>query len=227
MKNLGIINTDFPQVKVTDLNAAVAGIVMEQDTCDCPPRQQPPKRPDQLPFEPCEGNINSMKQWLLERFARSTFNKCTHQRLPMMDCQPVKIHVKRDAEPITAKKGPAVPLHWRDKVKEQLDQDVRLGILEKVPVGTPVKWLHRMHVVAKENGRPRRTVDLRTLNDHCLRETQHVSSPYKQARLIPSHTWKTKTDCWNGYHSCPLEEADKDLTTFTTEWGRYRYRAVP
>ena len=139
----------------------------------------------------------------------------------------MKIHVKRDAEPVTAKHGPAFPLHWRDEVKEQLDQDVRLGILEKVPVRTPVKWLHRMHVVAKENGWPRRTVDLRTLNDHCLRETQHVSSPYKQARLIPSHTWKTKTDCWNGYHSCPLEEADKDLTTFTREWGRYRYRAVP
>ena len=84
MKNLGIITTDFPQVKVSGSNAAVAGVLMEQDTCDCPPRQQPPKRPDQLPFEPCEGNISSMKQWLLEKFAMSTFNKCTHQRLPMM-----------------------------------------------------------------------------------------------------------------------------------------------
>ena len=73
----------------------------------------------------------------------------------------------------------------------------------------------------------RRTVDLRHLNDHCIRETEHIVPPYKQARLIPAEVWKTKTDAWNGYHSCPLDERDRHLTTFITEWGRFRNRAAP
>jgi len=53
-----------------------------------------------------------------------------------------------------------VPLHWREAVKQGLDQDVRLGVIEPVPVGEPVTWCHRMVVCAKKNGKPRRTVDL-------------------------------------------------------------------
>ena len=49
----------------------------------------------------------------------------------------------------------------------------------------------------------------------------------KQARSIPAYTFRTVTDCWNGYHSCPLAEEDRHLTTFITEWGRFRYCAAP
>ena len=41
--------------------------------------------------------------------------------------------------------------------------------------------------------------------------------------------WKKKTvfDCCNGYHSIPLHEEDRHLTTFITPWGRYRYKTAP
>ena len=39
--------------------------------------------------------------------------------------------------------------------------------------------------------------------------------------------WKTVTDCWNGFHSTPLHEDDRDYTTFLTEKGRFRYRVAP
>ena len=38
-----------------------------------------------------------------------------------------------------------VPLHWQDEVKAGLHRDVRLGVLEPVPVGEPVTWCHRMN----------------------------------------------------------------------------------
>ena len=84
-----------------------------------------------------------------------------------------------------------------------------------------------MHVVPKPDGTPRRTVDLRSLNKNCKRESQHVVLPFKQARSVPHNTWKTVTDAWNGYHSIPLAEEDRHLTTFITEWGRYCYRVAP
>ena len=38
---------------------------------------------------------------------------------------------------------------------------------------------------------------------------------------------KSVFDCWNGYHSVPLCEEDKHLTTFITPWGRKRYKVAP
>ena len=120
-----------------------------------------------------------------------------------------------------------VPLHWQDDVEQQLSNDVALGVLEKVPIGEPSLWCHSMVLARKANGNPRRTVDLSPLNRHCLRETHHVKPPFQQARSIPPKTWKSATDAWNRYHSVPLHEGDRHLTTFITPWGRYRYRMAP
>ena len=62
------------------------------------------------------------------------------------------------------------------------------------------------------------------LNTHCVRETQHIVTPYKQARIVPAGTWRTVTDTWNGYHSFPLAEEVRYLITFIIEYGRYRYK---
>ena len=50
-----------------------------------------------------------------------------------------------------------VPLHWMEKVKEDLDQDVHLGIIEPVPINTPTSWCSRMVIVPKSSGEPRRS----------------------------------------------------------------------
>ena len=154
--------------------------------------------------------------WMLNRFKESTLNKCPHQRLPMMDCPPIRMHIDENAIPQAVHQAAAVPLHWRDEVEAQLKEDEALGVISKVPVGTPTTWCHRMHVVPKLDGTPRRTVDLRSLNKNCIRESHHNARPYQQARVVPPNTWKTVTDAWNGYHSVPLHEDDRHLTTFAT-----------
>ena len=64
-------------------------------------------------------------------------------------------------------------------------------------------------------------------NKHCNRETFASESPFHVARKIPQSTWKTVTDAWNGYHSVPLRESDRHLTTFITPFGRWRYTRAP
>ena len=44
---------------------------------------------------------------------------------------------------------------------------------------------------------------------------------------VPKDTYKTVLDAWEGYHSIPLAEEDKNYTTFITPWGRYRYCTSP
>ena len=112
-------------------------------------------------------------------------------------------------------------------MKRGLDRDVRLGVLEKVPLGTPVTWCHRMVICTKKNGSLRRTINFQPLNKHATRETHHCPSPFHQARAIPRGTKKTVFDAWNGYHSVALREEDRHFTTFITPWGRYRYLTAP
>ena len=145
----------------------------------------------------------------------------------MINAKPLKLHLDPDAKPVAVFTAATVPIHWREEVRSQLNEDEALGVIEKVPAGEATLWQARMHVVPKPDGSPRRTVDMRSLNKNCKRESQHVVPPFKQARSVPHHTWKTVTDAWNGYHSIPLAEEDRHLTTFITEWGRYRYRVAP
>ena len=139
----------------------------------------------------------------------------------------LRLMIDPAATPVAFHTPLPVPLHWEEAVKSGLDQDVRLGVLRPVPIGEPVTWCHRMVVCAKKNGKPRRTVDLQSLNKFATRETHHTVSPYKQARSIPSGKLKTVFDCWNGYHSIPLHEDDFHYTTFITPWGRYQYKVAP
>ena len=135
--------------------------------CGCLLRQSPPTRPSKLPFNCSAENIGKMKDWLINRYAASTFNKCTHQSLPFIKAEPMKLHTDENVTPVAHHTPAIVPLHFRDKVKEGLDADERLGVIERVPEGVPTTWLHRMVIMPKENGDPRRTVDLSPLNKHC------------------------------------------------------------
>ena len=78
-----------------------------------------------------------------------------------------------------------VPIHWREEVKAALDQDVRLRVIEQVPVGEPVNWCYRMVICPKKNGKPRHTVDFQPLKTDATRETHHTQSPFHQARSVP------------------------------------------
>ncbi|KAJ8359136.1 hypothetical protein SKAU_G00156610 [Synaphobranchus kaupii] len=195
--------------------------------CSCPQRAVPPTRPAALPF-PCTPDNNSrMKDWLLERYASSTFNTCPHRALPCMEGPPIEMHVDPTATPRACHTAAGVPLHWQQRVYDDLLRDEALGVIERVPYGEPVTWCHRMVVTRKHDGSPRRTVDLSPLNKFCLRETFATESPFHLARRIPKGTWKTVTDAWNGYHSVPLRESDRHLTTFITPFGRWRYTRAP
>ena len=249
MLELGIINPDFPAVgmyttspsppeehnEIRTVNQAgdmLIGDICGASTdtgaiCDCPRRTTVPDRPSSLPFSCCPENNNKMKEWLLHRFGSSTFNTFPHQSLPEMSGPLVEIHLQEGTKPIACHKAASIPLHWQDQVHADLLRDEALDVIERVPVGEPVGWCHRMVVTRKQDGSPRRTVDLSPLNKHCKRETHNSESPFHLARRIPCNTWKTVTDAWNGFHSVPLRESDRELTTFITPFGRWRYKRAP
>ena len=228
MVDLGIISEQFPLIGDGETMAAHTQEAAESGkTCSCPKRTMPPGRPDKFPVPRTKGNIPVMKQWLQDRFSSSTFNKCPHQKLPMMEGPPLKLMVDPGATPTMVNIPATIPLHWMDDVKKQLEEDVALGVIEPVPIGEKPTWCHRMVLARKPNGSPRRTVDLSPLNRHCVREPHHVKPPFQQAKSIPSNTYKTVVDAWNGFHSVPIRKEDRHLTTFITPFGRFRYCTAP
>ena len=224
---LGMISENFPTIG--EITGSVSDSIESplddskqcvNLSCDCPVRQTPPQIPDKLPFPATEENVPKLREFLLEHYKSSTFNTCEHQLLPLMDGPPLQLKIDPGAQPIACHTPVPVPLHWQDAVKAGLDQDVRLGIIEPVPVGEPVTWYHRMVVCAKKNGKPRRTVDFQALNAHAIRETHHTQSPFHQARSVPRGKKKSVFDAWNGYHSVPIRPEDRHFTTFITPWGK-------
>lgn len=244
MMDLGIVSHDFPSVgaatdspssqspstgRIIGSRTLNAGCSAPDGTgpCSCPVRTVVPDLPKELPFECTPANNSRMEEWLLNEFAASTFNTCPHRALPCMTGPPVEIHLKDDVHPKAVHTPAPIPVHWQEQVHADLLRDEALGVIEQVPYGEPVSWCHRMVVTRKHDGSPRRTVDLSPLNKHCKRETFASESPFHLARRVPTGTWKTVSDAWNGYHSVPLRESDRHLTTFITPFGRWRYTRAP
>ena len=235
MVQLRIIGNDFPQLGAVPAN--LSAIISASETCQteesiyancgCLKRELPPQKPNALPFEATLENADRMKEWLLSRFASSTFNKCPHEVLPTMEGPPIQMHIEEHARPVSLRKPAPVPLHWQEQVERDLQRDVALGVLERVPHGEPTNWCFRMVVTRKDDGSPRRTVDLSPLNKFCERELHTSRSPFNLARSVPAGSVKTVWDAWNGYHSVPIREEDRHLTTFTTPWGLFRYKRAP
>ena len=117
-----------------------------------------------------------------------------------MNGPPISLHVQDDSKPTRAYTPAPVALHWQEEVKAQLDRDVDLGVLERVPYGETTEWCSRMVITRKADGGPRRTVDLSPLNPYCKRETHPSKAPFNLARSVPNRSIKTVFDAWNGFH---------------------------
>ena len=125
--------------------------------------------------------------------------------------------------PQTVHKAIPVPIHWREEVRQELERDCKLGVLEKVEVNTPAEWCCRMVCIPKKTGKPRRMVDFQQLS----RQTHHSASSWHLARLVPANTVKSICDVWNSFHTVPIRPQDRKYTQFITPWGRFRYCRAP
>ena len=227
---LGIISRTFPTVGSSVATHPVVSEVQEtlsteqfdlepctpteDGSCKCPRRGPVPEPPQYVPGL----SATELRKLIIKHYAASAFNKCTRQTLPMMRGDPLPIPVRKDAKPVAVHTPVPIPLHWEEKVKRDLLRDVSLGVIEPVPLNTPVTWCHRMVTVPKHNGEPRRTVDMQSLNRASVRQTHHTKSPFMLASAVPPNTIKSVLDVWNSFHSVPLVEEDRDKTTFITPW---------
>ena len=234
-QDLGIIAENFPEVGAADSEITTAinkcTLVSEDDPdkCSCPVRAATPDPPKELPFPATKENIPRLKEYIINYYRDSAFNTCEQQPIPLMKgSPPMRLFVDKDAKPVAFHKPYPVPLHWQEAVKKQLDNDVKMGVLGKVPPGVEAEWVSRMVVMGKKDPtKPRRCVDFKHLNKVSCRQTHAGKSPFQQVVSVPPKSWKTCLDVKDGYHGVPLHEDDQKYSCFNTIWGRYFYKVLP
>ncbi len=233
LMDLGVIPHNFPTAGTfgdeCSADVKVKSAVVKAK-CGCELRTEVPPLPLTIPFDPIDTNLDKFEAWFTKvHYSSSAFNVCEHQLMPCITGPDLVIRHKgeQDPEPVAIHSPIPVAHHWKKAVKQGLDRDCNLGVIEPVPANVPTTWCSRMVVTPKKDGTPRRVVDLQALNKVSVRETHHTPSPWQQVSYIPKNMRKTVLDAKDGYHSVKLSPESKDKTTFITEWGRYRYcRAV-
>ena len=130
----------------------------------------------------------------------------------------VHLTVDENAIPVAIAKCIS-PKNLKPRVKKKLDEMVKMSIIAKVDV--PTDWTSRM-VVSVQKNVDRICVDPQALNAALKRELYPLSviddilPELNKARIF------SKFDLRNGYWHCVLDEESSYLTTFQTDYGRYR-----
>ena len=130
-------------------------------------------------------------------------------------------------KPTVTKIPRKIPVHLEDKAHSEIKEYVKLGIIE--PVEHPTDWVSPAFFVPKPDGKNIRLVtDFSKLNDYVKRPIHPFPSVDDIKRKIPNgSTLFCKLDAVKGYWQVELDEASRDLTTFLTPFGRFRYRRAP
>ena len=122
-----------------------------------------------------------------------------------------------------------MPIHLKEAFKKEIDKMLQVGVLKPVTEATP--WINSFVLVELKdksgNLKLRNCLDPTNLNKAIIREPYHFKTPEDIAHMIAEACTMTVLDCCKGYWHQQLDEQSSYLTTFSTEFGRYRYTVMP
>ena len=106
---------------------------------------------------------------------------------------------------------------------------LQAGVLKPVTEATP--WINSFVLVELKdksgNLKLRICLDPINLNKAIIMESYPFNTPEDKAHLIAGVCTVSVLDCHKGYWHQQLDEQSSYLTTFNTEFGRYRYTVMP
>lgn len=117
-----------------------------------------------------------------------------------------------------------IPIPLEEKVNRKLQELVDADIIEAI--NKPSKWVSPMVPILKENGDIRICIDMRRANMAVIREnyplpTMDILLPnFRKAKYF------TKLDIKNAFHQVEITPSSRDITTFITSKGLYRYKRL-
>ena len=135
----------------------------------------------------------------------------------------LKLHVNPDVPPV-AQKLRRVPFALRDKVKAKIDELLEDDIIERVE--GPTTWASPVVVAPKPSGEIRLCVDMRRANEAIIRERLPIPTVDEVLEELNGSTVFSKLDMRHGFHQIELHQDSRDITTFITHEGLFRYKRL-
>ena len=135
----------------------------------------------------------------------------------------LKLHINPDVTPVQQAIR-RIPYHTRKKVSAELQRLQQLDIIE--PVKGPTSWVNPIVVVLKPNGKIRMCLDMRIANEAIIQERQVIPKIDDVLTELHGAKYFSKIDLCEGYYQIQLHEDSRDITTFATNEGLFRYKRL-
>jgi len=136
---------------------------------------------------------------------------------------PLKLFIDSSITPVAQKARP-VPVALRSKVQDAVSELEKHDIIERV--NTPTSWASPIVPIHKADGSLRICVDMRQANQAIKRQRQPLPTAEEMFENFEGASFFSKLDMNWGFHQIELCEESRDITTFVTQDGIFRYKRL-
>ena len=190
---------------------------------------------DQIEVKASFNNVNEKSQAitrlnkLVQQYSR-VFNIIIKKEIQVSK---VRLRFKKDVRvrPYKCTSSKPIPYALRKAAQREINEQIRLGIIARVPPNVDLEWCSRAMILEKPNGGRdvRLVVDAQELNEFLDRDAYPMQSPKELVRQVPPEAkFFLSVDFYKGYYQIPLAEEDQLKTTFMLHgMGLYYFKKLP
>ncbi|XP_022800415.1 uncharacterized protein K02A2.6-like [Stylophora pistillata] len=135
----------------------------------------------------------------------------------------LKLYVDSKVTPL-AQKPRRVPFALRAKVTAKFEDLIAKDIMERV--NGPTSWVSPVVIAPKASGDIRLCVDMRKANAAIIRERIPIPTVDEVLENLNGGAVFSKLVLCLGFHQIELDEDSRDITTFATHDGLFRYKRL-
>ena len=135
----------------------------------------------------------------------------------------VSLHIDRDVTP-AAQPLRRVAYSQKTKVESKIWKLLDDDIIE--PASGPTSWVNPVVVVPKPDGDIRLCIDMRRANEAIVRERHPIPTAEEVLQEMAGAEVFSKIDLKWGYHQLELSPDSRDITTFVTHVGLFRFKRL-
>ena len=118
-----------------------------------------------------------------------------------------------------------VPKSLLERLKLKLQEVEERDIIQKVDIPTP--WVNSLVIVEKRDGSLRLCLDPRDSKKAIPREHHRIPTAEDMASRLTGKKVYSIVDEKDGFWQVPLDDESSYLCTFSTPYGRYRFKRMP
>ena len=139
--------------------------------------------------------------------------------------QTVELLVDKDVKPVTQRQR-RIPFHLRAKVDAELSRLRDEDIIERVPDTEATESISPIVIMPKKDDNIRLCIDMRAANTAIKRIRHPIPTVHDISHELNGAKFFTKLDLTQAYHQLELAPESRQITTFITHAGLFRFKRL-